>query len=183
MTRAEYLAFERTSAEKHVLWDGAVYAMAGASLAHNAIVANLVIALGTRLAGSPCRPYPSDLRVRIPGRDRYVYPDVTVVCGRADLEDESADVLRNPRVVIEVLSDTTEAFDRGEKFAAYRTIASMQTFVLVAQHVRRVEVFTRGEGGLWSFLAREEGELVLALSGGGDVAIPLDAIYAGVETR
>lgn len=183
MTRGEYLAFERASAEKHVLWDGVVYAMAGASLAHNAIVANLVIALGTRLAGSSCRPFPSDLRVRIPGRDRYVYPDVTVVCGRADLEDESADVLRNPSVVVEVLSDTTEAFDRGEKFAAYRTIASMQTFVLVAQDVRRVEVFTRGEAGLWGFRAAEEGEAVLVLSEGRTIALPLEEIYAGVETR
>ncbi|AKF10367.1 Uma2 family endonuclease [Sandaracinus amylolyticus] len=181
MTREQYLAAERASSEKHILWDGAVYAMAGASLAHNAIVANLVIALGTRLDRSACRPYPSDLRVRIPGSDRYVYPDATVVCGRAQLEDEHHDVLLNPTVVIEVLSAGTEAFDRGEKFAAYRTITSMQSFVLISQDQQRVEIYTRGPEGVWSFREHRGGDVTLALGNERTVALPIDALYAGVE--
>ncbi|UJR86224.1 Hypothetical protein I5071_83060 [Sandaracinus amylolyticus] len=181
MTRAEYLAAERASSEKHILWDGVVYAMAGASLAHNAIVANVVIALGTRLDPRACRPYPSDLRVRIPGTERYVYPDATVVCGRAQLEDDHQDVLLNPTVVIEVLSAGTEAFDRGEKFAAYRTITSMQSFVLISQDRHRVEIYTRGPEGVWSFREHREGDVTLTLGSDRTVAVPVDALYAGVD--
>lgn len=107
-----YLALDRASEAKHELWDGEVYAMSGASLAHNQLVGNLVRHLGNALEGSGCLALPSDMRIRIPLRDRYVYPDVTIVCGSPELEGER-DVLLNPRTVIEVLSPSTMDFDRG----------------------------------------------------------------------
>jgi Uma2 family endonuclease len=178
MDREAYLAFERTSQEKHELWDGEVYAMAGGSLAHNWIVANLVQHLGSALAGTDCKALPSDMRVRIPSGDRYVYPDVSIVCGRPELE--GTDVLLNPRTIIEVLSSSTEAFDRGQKSAGYRSIPSVNEIVFVSQHEYYVECLTRRPDGSWS-LWDYRGE---------DAAVPLQAlttplllrqIYDGVE--
>lgn len=148
MDREAYLAFERVAQEKHELWDGEVYAMAGASLAHNWIVANLVQHLGSALAGTGCKALPSDMRVPIPAGDRYVYPDVSIVCGKPVIED--ADVLLNPRTIIEVLSTATEAFDRGQKAVGYRSIASVEELVFVSQHERYVECLTRQADGSWN---------------------------------
>ena len=132
-----YLAFDRTAPGKHELWDGEVYAMSGASLAHNRIVRNLVRHLGNALEGMGCEVLPSDMRVRIDAH-RYVYADVTIVCGSPELEGE-ADVLRNPNLIVEVLSRSTEAFDRGEKFVGYRSLPSIREVVLVSQDVRRLD--------------------------------------------
>jgi Uma2 family endonuclease len=148
MDREAYLAFERAASEKHELWDGEVYAMAGASLAHNWIVANLVHHISSALAGTDCKALPSDMRVRIPAGDRYVYPDVSIVCGRPVLE--GSDVLLNPRTIIEVLSTSTEAFDRGQKSAGYRSIPSVDEIMFVSQHERRVECLTRQADGSWN---------------------------------
>jgi Uma2 family endonuclease len=177
MDREAYLAFEREAPEKHELWDGEVYAMAGASLAHNWIVANLVHHINNALAGTDCKALPSDMRVRIPAGDRYVYPDVSIVCGRPVLE--GTDVLLNPRTIIEVLSSSTEAFDRGQKSAGYRSIASVDEILFISQHERRVECLTRQADGSWNLRDYQ-----------GDAAIPLLSlstpllvrqIYDGVE--
>lgn len=173
-----YLELDGASAEKHEFWDGRVFAMGGATLAHNRIVRNLLRHLGNALEGSQCEPLPSDLRVRIAGTDRYVYPDVTVVCGPAEL-DGSPETLTNPRVVIEVLSQSTAAFDRGDKFSAYRGMPSVHEIAFVSQEARQVEVYTRRADGTW--LLREVGaDGTLSLQAGpADVA--LDRIYEGVE--
>src|SRR5690606_10230218 len=140
------------------LWDGEVYAMGGGSLAHNRIVRNLVRHLGNALEGSSCEVLPSDLRVRIPGGDRYVYPDATIVCGPIEVEGK-ADVLLNPSTIIEVLSPSTAAFDRGDKFAGYRLIASLHEVVFISQHARSVECYTRQADGSWVLReASDDGE-------------------------
>lgn len=173
-----YLAFDRSAETKHELWDGEVYAMAGASLAHNRIVRNLVRHLGNALSGSGCEPLPSDMRVRLPGGGRYVYPDVTIVCGPPALEGEK-DILLNPKTIIEVLSPATAAFDRGDKFIAYRTIPGLDEIVFVSQHERRVECYTRQADDSWLLREyRDEAAVVLsALS----APLALGLIYEDVE--
>jgi Uma2 family endonuclease len=174
MSTDEYLALDRASPEKHQFWDGEVFAMSGASLAHNLIVGNLLMHLGHALRGSGCRPLPSDMRVRLPTGDRYVYPDVTIVCGPPELEGE-ADILLNPRTVIEVLSPSTEAFDRGEKFAGYRSISSLREVVFVSQHARAIECLTRQADGTWSLRDyRDADALTLEAL---QTPLALDAIY------
>lgn len=147
MSEDVYLTFDRSSEEKHELWDGEVYAMTGASVAHNLIVRNLIRHLGNELDGSACQPLPSDLRVRIPQRG-YVYPDVTIVCGPLQTEGES-DILLNPRTIIEVLSPSTANFDRGAKFDGYRSMASVEEVLFVRQDARHVEHRTRQPDGSW----------------------------------
>jgi Uma2 family endonuclease len=176
MGAEEYLAFERTAQGKHELWDGEAFAMSGASLDHNRIVRNLVRHLGNALEGMGCEVLPSDMRVRIGARNRYVYPDVTIVCGPPQLEGE-ADVLRNPNLVVEVLSPSTEAFDRGDKFVGYRSLPSVREVVLVSQDARRVECYTRQLDDSW-ILREHTGNASVSL---GPVSLSLDEIYEGVE--
>lgn len=170
-----YLAFERTAPGKHELWDGEVYAMSGASLAHNRIVRNLVRHLGNALEGMGCEVLPSDMRVRI-DTHRYVYADVTIVCGSPELEGE-ADVLKNPNLIVEVLSPSTEAFDRGEKFVGYRSLPSIREVVLVSQDVRRLECYSRQLDDSW-VLREHTGKTPVPL---GPVALTMAQIYEGVE--
>jgi Uma2 family endonuclease len=147
MTPAEYLAFERTSDEKHEYVGGEVFAMAGARKNHNLIVTNVLAELRAALR-ERCHVYPSDMKVWIPTRDGYLYPDVTVACDpRFTNEDE--DVLENPTLLIEVLSDSTEAYDRGDKFAQYRTLPSLAEYAMISHHERRVDHYTRQPDGTW----------------------------------
>lgn len=150
-TAEDYLAFERASDERHEFIDGQVYLMAGASENHNLITANVIIALGSQLRGRPCKLYPSDMRVRIGGRDDYHYPDISVVCGEAQIEDDEQDTLLNPTLIVEVLSPSTEQFDRGKKFENYRLLPSLQEYVLIAQDRAHIEHYVRQEGGTWLY--------------------------------
>ena len=172
----EYLAFDRATPTKYELWDGEVFAMSGASLAHNRIVRNLVRHMGNALEGMGCEVLPSDMRVRLGLRDRYVYPDVTIVCGPPRLEGED-DVLVNPNLVVEVLSPSTEAFDRGDKFVGYRSLASIREGVLVSQDARRVECYTRQLDDSWILREHTRGSAIPI----GPVALTIDGLYAGVE--
>ena len=167
---------ERASEERHFLWDGEVFAMTGASLAHNLIVSNVHAGLYARLAGRGCRPLAQDMRVRVPGRDAYVYPDVLVVCGAPQLEDEHFDTLVNPKVVVEVLSDSTRRFDREQKYSAYKTIASHEEYVLVEQDRRWVEVLSRTDDGWLSRVYEAEPVRLTSLG----VELPMDEIYRDV---
>ena len=117
--------------------------MTGASRKHNLIVANLVLEIGRQLKGRPCEVYPSDMRLRVPATGLYKYPDVTVVCGAPELADEHMDILLNPTVLIEVLSDSTERYDRGRKAENYRRIDSLQEYLLVDQTQPRIERYRR----------------------------------------
>ena len=152
-TGEQYLALERKADYKSEYIDGQIYAMSGASREHNLISFNLIAALGTQLKGRPSEGYGSDMRVKIHPTGMYTYPDVTVVCGEAQFEDGQVDTLVNPTVIIEVLSPSTEAYDRGEKFAHYRKMESLTDYVLVAQDKMRVEHFVRvgDEGEQWMF--------------------------------
>lgn len=140
----EYLALERASETKHEFYDGEIFAMAGASESHNLIVGNVLTALNQALRDQPCRVYPSDMRVRCPS-GLHTYPDVTVVCGDPQFEDGQRDTLLNPLVIIEVLSPSTEKYDRGNKFENYQAIPSLRENVLVLQERIRVEHYTRRE--------------------------------------
>ena len=172
-----YLERERAAETKHELWAGEVFAMAGASLAHNKIVANLAGELRERLRARPCDVLPSDMRVFVPRKSGVVYPDVSVVCGEPVFHDDERDVLMNPILVVEVLSDSTEGFDRGEKLAGYRSIASVRHVALVAQHERRVEVYTRETSVRWILEDTTAGVVRLPAI---DCTVPLDEIYLKV---
>jgi Uma2 family endonuclease len=177
-TAAEYLAFERASTVRHELVDGEIVALAGASFEHNKIVGNLVRELGNALRERPCDVTPSDLRVKVPATGRYVYPDVTVLCGDPAFEDGERDTLLNPTVIFEVLSPTTEGEDRGKKFRNYRSIATFCEYVLVSQDAALVERYTRGEDGVWSLREVGPGERLVLESIG--YAITVDEIYLKV---
>ncbi|MEX1364876.1 MAG: Uma2 family endonuclease [Nannocystaceae bacterium] len=150
MSREAYLAFEREAAVKHEYWHGEVFSMAGASRRHNLLVGNLVRILGNQLLDRPCEVYPSDMRVSNAAGDVYTYPDVTAVCGEPSISGDGHDTLLNPMVIIEVLSDATEGYDRGKKFEHYRGIESVEHYVLVAQDQPLVELYTRRADGTWS---------------------------------
>ena len=147
----EYLAFERDSDEKHEFVDGQVYAMTGASRNHVVVTVNTSSSLHAQLRKQPCIVYGSDLRVRIGIRD-YVYPDVSIVCGEPHIETHILDTLLNPTVIIEVLSPSTEKYDRAEKFQQYRSLPSLQEYVLISQKTYHAERYTRQADGTWNLL-------------------------------
>src|ERR1700722_5245267 len=147
VTVDEYLARERVSETKHELLNGVVVAMAGASPRHALITSNITVALGNALRSRPCLVLSSDQRVAVEATALCTYPDVTVVCERPRFDTKDAHTLLNPLVIVEVLSDSTEAYDRGAKFAHYRSVPSLAEYVLVAQSERKVEHYRRLEGG------------------------------------
>lgn len=161
LTEDEYLAIERRAEFRSEFFEGEMFAVAGASRRHNRIVSNLVITLGNQLRDRPCNVYSSDLRVKIPEAGLFTYPDVVVTCGEEEFADKEFDTLLNPAVVIEVLSDSTEACDRGRKFGHYQSIESFSNYILVSQNDERVEQYVRQEDGAWLYTeAHEEGATV-----------------------
>lgn len=149
-TLEEYLELDKNSEEKYEFFDGEIFAMAGGSLAHNTIAANVIRALGNKLEGTACRALTSDMRLKVPLALPYRYPDATVVCGEPVIEDlQGQQVLLNPQVIIEVLSPTTEAYDLGKKFSAYQSIASFCEYVLIAQDRAHVIQYVRQADGKW----------------------------------
>ncbi|HEX8128751.1 MAG TPA: Uma2 family endonuclease [Pyrinomonadaceae bacterium] len=152
-TLEEYFALELGSEEKYEFWNGEVFCMSGASLAHNQIARNIGTKLDTELRGRGCQSFPADLRVKVPAYPPYRYPDLTALCGQPEVERMGGlDMLVNPALIIEVLSSSTEAFDRGDKFTYYKSIASFSEYILVAQHRPHVSQFVRQENGVWSFM-------------------------------
>ncbi len=149
VTPEEYLTQERSAEYKSEYLNGEVFAMSGASRRHNLISTNLIREFSLQVKGRPCEVYGSDMRVGIRAANVYTYPDVTVVCGEAQLEDKHLDTLLNPTLIVEVLSKSTGSYDRRAKFGYYRTIASLAEYVLVAQDERRVELNTKQEDGRW----------------------------------
>ncbi|WP_066423810.1 Uma2 family endonuclease [Anabaena sp. 4-3] len=147
LTPEEYLQMEEESSIKHEYINGYIYAMAGASDPHVTIALNLAILLRSHVRGSGCRVYISDMKARIESLNRYYYPDVMVTCDQRD--EETSVYKRFPCLIVEVLSDSTEAFDRGDKFADYQEIVTLQEYVLINTKRQRVECFRRNEQGLW----------------------------------
>jgi len=150
-TIAEYLEMEEKSAERHEFHDGEILAMSGGTFDHAGLSTNMSSALHARLRGKPCQVRDSNMRVRITGQNKYVYPDALVVCGgpQFDPEDKNRTTLINPKVIVEVLSNSTESYDRGNKFRLYRNIPSLEEYVLVSQREPLVEVFIRQLDGSW----------------------------------
>jgi Uma2 family endonuclease len=181
MTEAEYLALEAASETKHECVNGEAFAMAGGSPAHAIVAANLTGALGNALRGKPCVLASSDLRVHIPGTGMYTYPDVSVVCGKIETGARDTNSVINPRVVFEVLSETTEAHDRGAKFRHYERIPTLQAYVLVAQDGRRVEQFERTDAGwLRTTADLDDGSIEIAIKTL-DVRLALGELITGLE--
>jgi Uma2 family endonuclease len=149
MTEAEYLAFDRASDIKHEYCRGEIFAMSGASRAHNVISGNTYASLHSQLRGRPCEKYQAEMRVRAAHTRLYTYPDITVVWGEPRFADSEVDTLLNPTVLIEVLSPSTERYDRGRKFQHYRAIDSLREYVLIAQDQPRIERYLRQEDGTW----------------------------------
>jgi Uma2 family endonuclease len=178
----EYVRSELTSEEKHEFQDGEILAMSGGSPEHSLIIVNTSSAIHIRLHGKPCRNYESNLRIRIPSVRRYVYADGSIFCAALeyDSEDTSRQSVTNPRVIIEVLSPTTEAYDRGEKFSHFRRLDSLIEYVLISQSEALVETYVRREAGAW-LLTPFTGLDNVAKLRGVEIDLPLAEIYAGVE--
>lgn len=151
ITAEEYLAAERESEIKHEYFAGEAFAMVGASRRHNLIAANVIRLLGNQLLDRPCNVYPSDMRVKVSATGKYTYPDVVVACEEELFDDAEKDTLLNPAVIIEILSDSTEAYDRGKKFEQYQYIESLAEYLLVAQEPQRVEQYVRQGGSEWRY--------------------------------
>ncbi len=179
LTAQQYLELEPLSEVKHEWVNGELFAMAGASAAHNRICFNLAVTLGSALVGSPCRGYTSDQRVRIPSTGLYTYPELTFVCGEVEYDPFSAETLINPTLLVEVLSPSTEAWDRGGRFAHYRRLPSLSEFLLVAQDRLCVEHYLR-QGDTWVLTAHSEPDAVLTLASW-DAHVRIATVYSGVD--
>jgi Uma2 family endonuclease len=180
-TPEQYLALERQALEKHEYHDGSIFAMAGASRRHNLIATNLCREISSRLRDRPCEVYIGEMRVCVAPTGLYTYPDVVAVCGEPRLQDAEMDTLLNPTVIVEVLSPSTEAYDRGGKFAHYRRLESLREYVLVSQDRVRVERFTRqgeGEGAGWLLDEFSRPEDVLRLA-----SIACEVPLAGISEK
>jgi Uma2 family endonuclease len=178
LTREEYLAFERASEQKHEYADGEIFAMSGGTMEHSLVSANISRELGNALAGRACRVLSSDMRIHIPATGRYVYPDGSIVCSKPLFCDDTRDTLLNPKVIIEVLSDSSEAYDRGEKFEHYRTVTSLEIYVLASQKKPLLDVFTRELDGRWSLRSYGPGERAALEPLGCELSV--DGAYMGV---
>ncbi len=180
MTYAEYVAFEdafqaRGAERKHELIDGEIVAMAGGTPDHGALAMAFGALLRIALGDKPCRVFSSDVRVHVLETGMAAYPDLSVACGRLETDAQDRHAITNPVLVVEVLSDSTEARDRGVKAAHYRHLPSLREYVLVSQHERRVEVHRRNESGRWELFEAESGGRVELASLGCSIAI--DELY------
>ncbi|HEU4407629.1 MAG TPA: Uma2 family endonuclease [Polyangiaceae bacterium] len=175
MSHAEYLEQEERSETRHEFLRGEVYAMSGGTPAHSALAAVLIAELSAALRGKPCRVFTSDLRVHIPGTGLTTYPDLSVVCGGLETHPEDPNAVTNPLVLVEVLSDSSEAYDRGPKAAHYRKLASLREYLLVSQREPRLELFRRNERGIWELYEAGAGEAIELASLG--VKLSVDTVY------
>lgn len=180
LTEEQYLEIERKAEYKSEYFAGEMFAMAGAKEAHNLLVTNLVRELSQQLRERPCRVYSNDMRVRIPSSGLYTYPDVIAVCGEPNFRDEQRDTLLNPNLVVEVLSPSTEAYDRGRKFEHYRSIGSVSEYLLVSSDRIHVDLYTRQADGRFLLTSACGLEETLELESAG-CWVTLSALYEKVE--
>jgi Uma2 family endonuclease len=158
----DYLTWEPTQLDRHEFLDGEVFAMAGAEDRHVTVAGNLYIALRQHLSGSPCRTYMSDMRLQVAAANSYFYPDVLVTCSA--LDQASPQVKTEPKLIIEVLSSSTAAYDRGLKFSHYRSLGSLEEYVLIDLDTRSTDVYRKGPDGLWVLHPFARGESVALAS-------------------
>lgn len=176
VTIQQYFALEETADIKHEYYRGSISAMTGASARHNLIVANIIATLHGQLRGSSCRVFPSDLRLKIEQTGLYTYPDISVICGTIQFDEGRQDTVSNPIVLIEVLSPSTENYDRGKKFEHYRTIEPLQEYIVVAQDRVHIEHYIRQDQHRWllvDFLAVDQVVKIGAIN----CELPLESVY------
>lgn len=180
-TFEDWLAAERQNlGEKTQFVRGEIFAMAGGSEAHSLIAMNVGAELRSQFKGSPCYVFTSDMKIRVKSADMGTYPDVSVVCGEREYHDDRRDIITNPNLIIEILSDATEAYDRGDKFAGYRQLASLQTYLLISQHRVLAELFVRQADGSWVLTSFEGLEDQIELLSVG-AKLSLAEVYDKVE--
>lgn len=177
MTMGDFLAWEAAQPVKHEFVAGEVFAMAGAEDRHVTVTGNVYMALRTHLRGTPCRAYFSDMKLQVVHANSVFYPDVMVTCHPSD--HASGPVKHEPTLLVEVLSPSTAAYDRGDKFAAYRRIASLREYMLVDVDSRRTDVYRKADDGLWVLHPSEPGEPVSLASVG--LTLTADELFAEVE--
>jgi len=180
-SQEEYLEMEREADYKSEYFQGEIFAMAGAGLNHNRITENISGECYVFLKGKSCKSYSSDLRIHIPVNGLYTYPDFLIICGKNEYLDARKDTVLNPTVIVEVLSKSTSAYDRGEKFHFYRSIPSLKEYVLIDSSSIAAEVFRKSDEGVW-FLASEAYNISEAIELGSiDLKLDLNDIYADTE--
>jgi Uma2 family endonuclease len=179
-TEAEYLALDRASEIKYEFYRGEIFAMSGASRQHNRINFNLSACLHGQLKDRDCDAYANDMRVKVQSTILYTYPDIVITCNEPRFLDSEVDTLLNPQVVIEVLSDSTEKYDRGKKFEHYRTVPSLREYILVSQDHAHIDRFALNEQGQWVLTDATGLDAVIDLSAVG-CRLPLAEVYAKVE--
>ena len=175
-TPEEYLAIERKAEYKSEYFNGEMFAMAGASEPHVSIVANVMYLLVGQLRGRPCKAYSNDLRVQVGPTGLYTYPDVVVICGQPQFADAERDMVLNPILIVEVLSDSTQDYDRGRKFEQYRSLSSFKEYVLIAQDRCHIEHFVRQPDNRWLLAETNKIEDTLHLSSI-DCTLALTEVY------
>jgi Uma2 family endonuclease len=178
-TVEEYLEREERSETKHEFYQGEIFAMTGASYRHVQIARNLTVDLANKLRGKPCQPLGGDMRLSISSIGLYTYPDLTIVCGEPKFDARNPNTLTNPTLLIEILSPSTERYDRTTKFGFYRQIPTLREYVLVSQHEARIEIFRRDQGD-WKFSDAVGLEATIQLISV-DCELPLAEVYKGVE--
>ncbi len=175
----EYLTSERASDIKNEYFDGEIFAMAGASREHNQISSNIVRVLGNQLLEKQCGVFSSDMKVKIREINKYTYPDIVVVCGDEVYDDENNDILLNPIVIIEILSDSTEAYDRGDKFSHYQFISTFFDYILISQYLCKAEKFSRQKNDTWIYSKYNREEDIISIESVG-CELPVSEIYRKV---
>jgi Uma2 family endonuclease len=180
-TLEEYLELDRTSEERLEFWDGEVFCMSGGSEAHVEIESNLVAFLKPQLRERGCRVFPAEMRIKVPSAPPYRYSDFSALCGKAEFEEiGGVDTLVNPQLIIEVLSPSTEAYDRGDKFSHYTSIPTLREYLLVAQHRPHVTRLLRQDDGTWNHSQVNDLESSVRLDSL-DCELPLSEIYRDVN--
>jgi Uma2 family endonuclease len=180
LTQAEYLALERAAETRSEFFDGEMFAMAGGSRRHSLIGTNLAAEFRNKLGKGQCLPYNADLRIKVEATGLFTYPDLSVVCGPAQTLDDGNDTLLNPTLVAEVLSDSTEAYDRGRKFVHYQQIPSLKEYLLVSQHQPRIEQFVRADADQWMWRVADGRSATLLLPSL-QITLALADVFADVE--
>lgn len=168
---AAYMDWEARQPERHEWVDGEIFAMTGARDAHNQIAGNLYMALRVALRGTPCRAFISDMKLHVEAADAVFYPDVLVTCDARDRRPEADLAKRHPLLIVEVLSDSTAAYDRGRKFELYRRLQELQEVLFIAQDRMQLDLFRRNGQGRWELYPAAEGEVLRLESVGLDLAV------------
>lgn len=179
-TVTDYLSMERNSSDKHEFVFGEIHPTAGVTARHVEIVGNIAGELSNQLRQRPCRVYSTDLRLAVDASQRYTYPDVVVVCGQPNFLDNQLDTLLNPELIVEVLSESTRNYDRGDKFQQYRAIPSFREYLLVDQAKVHVERHTKQPDGTWSLWETDSLDSVIRLESVA-VTLPVSEIYFKIE--